>query len=219
MTLVLVSESQMPRLFSAIEIPSSIAERLTLLRAGLSGARWIDPENYHLTLRFIGDVDRHTARDFTYGLGRDRGRRPFELRLNGLGSFGGGKPRAIFAGIAPSEGLEALRRANERAAREAGPSARGPQLQAACDAGAAPRRAGRRGRAYLERQGGIAARALHRQPLRALLLAQFGRRRTLCGRGRLSARGLGALLRRLVPRRRAARREGRARLASIRSSA
>ena len=42
----------MPRLFSAIEIPKSIAERLTLLRAGLSGARWIDPENYHLTLAF-----------------------------------------------------------------------------------------------------------------------------------------------------------------------
>ena len=55
----------MPRLFSAIEIPTSIAERLTLLRAGISGARWIDPENYHLTLRFIGDVDGPTARDFT----------------------------------------------------------------------------------------------------------------------------------------------------------
>ena len=53
----------MPRLFSAIEIPPSIADRLTLLRAGLTGARWIDPENYHLTLRFIGDVDGHTARE------------------------------------------------------------------------------------------------------------------------------------------------------------
>ena len=68
----------MPRLFSAIEIPSSIAERLTLLRAGLSGARWIDPENYHLTLRFIGDVDRHTARDFTTALGEIVAD-PFEL--------------------------------------------------------------------------------------------------------------------------------------------
>ena len=42
---------------------------------------------------------------------------PFELRLNGLGSFGGNKPRAIFVSVAPSEGLAALRRANERAAR------------------------------------------------------------------------------------------------------
>ena len=184
----------MPRLFSAIEIPSSIAERLTLLRAGLSGARWIDPENYHLTLRFIGDVDRHTARDFTTALGEIVAD-PFELRLNGLGSFGGGKPRAIFAGIAPSEGLDALRRANERAAREAGlpPEGRNfkPHVTLARLRGARPDAVA----LYLERQGGIVAEPLHRQPLRALLLAQFGRRRTLCGRGRLSARGLGALFR------------------------
>jgi 2'-5' RNA ligase len=125
----------MPRLFSAIEIPAGIADRLTLLRAGITGARWIDPENYHLTLRFIGDVDGATAREFTSALGEIVAP-PFELRLNGLGSFGGGKPRAIFAGIAPSEGLEALRRANERAARVRG---------ARADAVAA----------YLERQGGI----------------------------------------------------------------
>ena len=109
----------MPRLFSAIEIPSSIAERLRMLRSGLSGARWIDPENYHLTLRFIGDVDGATARDFTNALG-DIDSAPFELRLKGLGSFGGNKPRAIFADVAASPALETLRRAHERAARGAG---------------------------------------------------------------------------------------------------
>jgi len=109
----------MPRLFSAIEIPPSIGRRLTLLRAGLIGARWIDPENYHLTLRFIGDVDGATARDFTMALGEIEVP-AFEIKLNGLGSFGGRKPRAIFAGIAPSTPLETLQRANERAAREAG---------------------------------------------------------------------------------------------------
>lgn len=109
----------MPRLFSAIEIPWSIAARLTMLRSGLSGARWIDPENYHLTLRFIGDVDGATARDFTNALGEiDIG--PFNLRLDGLGSFGGKKPRAVFADVAPSPALDALRRAHERAARGAG---------------------------------------------------------------------------------------------------
>src|SRR5687767_5128989 len=109
----------MPRLFSAIEIPSRIAEHLTPLRAGLSGARWIDPENYHVTLRFIGEVDGATARHFTHALG-EIDATSFELRLNGLGSFGGRKPRAIFAEVAPSDALEALQRANERAAREAG---------------------------------------------------------------------------------------------------
>ena len=81
----------MPRLFSGIEIPASVARRLTLVRAGLTGARWIDPENYHVTLRFLGDVDGTTARDFAHGLG-DIAASPFELRLDALGSFGGRKP-------------------------------------------------------------------------------------------------------------------------------
>jgi 2'-5' RNA ligase len=144
----------MPRLFSAIEIPRGVAERLTLLRSGLTGARWIDPENYHLTLRFIGDVDGATARDFTHALG-DIVAAPFDLRLRGLGSFGGGKPRAIFAGIAPSKGLEALRRANERAAREAGlpPEGRNfkPHVTLARLRGARADAVA----AYLERQGDI----------------------------------------------------------------
>ena len=51
----------MPRLFTGIEIPEDVAFRLSLKRGGLPGARWIDPENYHITLRFIGDVDHATA--------------------------------------------------------------------------------------------------------------------------------------------------------------
>ncbi|MGH6741588.1 MAG: 2'-5' RNA ligase family protein, partial [Bradyrhizobium sp.] len=47
----------MPRLFTGVEIPSDIGQALSSLRGGLPGARWIDSENYHLTLRFIGDVD------------------------------------------------------------------------------------------------------------------------------------------------------------------
>jgi 2'-5' RNA ligase len=146
----------MPRLFSAIEIPEHIAERLTSLRAGLSGARWIDPENYHLTLRFIGDVDGATARDFTQALG-EIDAEPFELRLDGLGSFGGRKPRAIFANVAPSPALEALHRANERAAREAGlpPEGRNfkPHVTLARLRGARADAVA----AYLERQGVVLA--------------------------------------------------------------
>jgi 2'-5' RNA ligase len=144
----------MPRLFSAIEIPRSVAERLTMLRAGLTGARWIDPENYHLTLRFIGDVDGATARDFTTALGEIEAS-PFDLAVNGLGSFGGRKPRAIFANLAPSQGLDALQRANERAARKAGlpPEGRNfkPHVTLARLKGARADAVA----AYLERQGGI----------------------------------------------------------------
>lgn len=146
----------MPRLFSAIEIPEHIAERLVLLRSGLSGARWIDPENYHLTLRFIGDVDGPTARDFTQALGAIDAE-PFELRLDGLGSFGGRKPRALFVNVAPSGALDALRRANERAAREAGlpPEGRNykPHVTLARLRGARADQVA----TYLERQGGVFA--------------------------------------------------------------
>ena len=51
----------MPRLFTALEIPQAAALSLSLLRGGLPGARWVDVENYHLTLRFIGDVDGRLA--------------------------------------------------------------------------------------------------------------------------------------------------------------
>lgn len=109
----------MPRLFTAIEIPRPIADRLSMLRAGLHGARWIDPENYHLTVRFFGDVDFETARDITDALGQTIAE-PFTLKLNGLGSFGGKKPRALFADLTPCAELEALQHAHEGAARMAG---------------------------------------------------------------------------------------------------
>ena len=74
----------MPRLFTALEIPRNAAMSLSLLRGGLPGARWIDVENYHITLRFIGDVDGRTADEIVERL--DRIDRPeFQLRLEGIG--------------------------------------------------------------------------------------------------------------------------------------
>src|SRR5690606_32679946 len=77
----------MPRLFTALEIPREAALSLSLLRGGLPGARWVDVENYHLTLRFIGDVEGHVADEIANAL--DRIRRPaFTLTLSGVGAFG-----------------------------------------------------------------------------------------------------------------------------------
>src|SRR3954471_16797166 len=90
----------MPRLFTGLEIPAELGEALSLLRGGLPGARWIDPENYHLTLRFIGDVDDDIAHEVASVLGRVL-RKGFELRLDGLSSFGSKKPRAVVAAVAP----------------------------------------------------------------------------------------------------------------------
>jgi 2'-5' RNA ligase len=94
----------MPRLFTGLEIPAALGESLSMLRGGLPGARWIDPENYQLTLRFIGDVDDALARDIAFLLGQVR-RSGFELRVEGLSSFGGRKPRAVVAAMRPSQGL------------------------------------------------------------------------------------------------------------------
>jgi 2'-5' RNA ligase len=109
----------MPRLFTGLEIPSPIAARLAGLRAGLEGARWIDPENYHVTLRFLGDVDDVVASDFAAELAHIEAR-SFELVLDGLGSFGGKRPRSVWANVVSNDGLLGLQRAHERAARAVG---------------------------------------------------------------------------------------------------
>lgn len=103
----------MPRLFAAVEIPHNAAMSLWLLRGGLPGARWIDIENYHLTLRFIGDVEHHVADEFADALGRIR-RCEFKMGLFGLGCFGGKKPHSLFAVPTASPDLIELQAEIER---------------------------------------------------------------------------------------------------------
>ena len=109
----------MPRLFTGLEIPSPLTDSLSMLRGGLPGARWIDPDNYHLTLRFIGDVDDALAGEIASLLGQVR-RRSFELRLDGLSSFGGRKPRAIVAAVKPSPSVMELQAEHERLMQRVG---------------------------------------------------------------------------------------------------
>ena len=109
----------MPRIFTAIEIPADVAQMLTFLRGGLPGARWIDAENYHLTLRFIGDIDVTVAQDVASLLDRVN-RSAFELRLEGVSSFGGRKPRAVVANVAPSSSLMELQAEHERLMQRVG---------------------------------------------------------------------------------------------------
>jgi RNA 2',3'-cyclic 3'-phosphodiesterase len=103
----------MPRLFTGVEVPPEVAQALSTMRGGLPGARWIDPENYHVTLRFIGDVDDDIAHEVESLLGRVR-RGPFELRIEGLTSFGSKKPRAVVASVAPSLPLMEAQAEQER---------------------------------------------------------------------------------------------------------
>jgi 2'-5' RNA ligase len=109
----------MPRLFTGLEIPPRVAQSLAMMRGGLPGARWIDPENYHLTLRFIGDIDDALAQDIAGMLGCMR-RSGFELRLDGLSSFGGRKPRALVAAVAAAGPVMELQAEQERLLRRLG---------------------------------------------------------------------------------------------------
>jgi 2'-5' RNA ligase len=110
----------MPRLFTGLEIPAQVALALSLKRGGLQGARWIDGESYHITLRFIGDVDGQTANEVFDGLDRLANSEAFAIRLDHLGAFGGDKPRALFAGLANNAALMRLQAAQERVLQRLG---------------------------------------------------------------------------------------------------
>jgi len=119
----------MPRLFTGLEVPREVADALATQRGGLPGARWIDPENYHLTLRFIGDIDDAMAREIAFMLGQVK-RRGFELRFDGLSSFGGRRPRAVIAAVAPAAPLIELQAEHERIMQRVGLEPEGRKFSA-----------------------------------------------------------------------------------------
>lgn len=110
----------MPRLFTGLEVPPDVGQHLSLLRGGLPGARWIDPENYHVTLRFIGDIDHATAHEIFASLGERRRREPIEIAIEELSTFGGARPRAVMAKVRPCRHLVELQLEQERLMRRLG---------------------------------------------------------------------------------------------------
>ncbi len=110
----------MLRLFVGIGFPPELKLRLSLLCSGIPGARWVDPGNLHLTLRFIGEIVEDLAADVDEALARLRARR-FALQLAGTGVFGGGdRPRSLWVGVERSPELVALRDKIEQALIRAG---------------------------------------------------------------------------------------------------
>ena len=109
----------MPRLFTGLELPPALAADLALVRGGLPGARWIEAGDYHVTLRFIGDIDAATARDVDAVLEGIR-RSPVAVTLDGLGAFGGDRPRALVATVKQDAALLDLQAEQERLVRRAG---------------------------------------------------------------------------------------------------
>ena len=88
----------MHRLFVALAPSEPVRDALIDTMEALDGARWVDEENLHLTLRFVGEVGAHTARDLADSLARVSFR-PFEVDLAGVGHFvRKGAAQAIWAG-------------------------------------------------------------------------------------------------------------------------
>src|SRR4051794_9893356 len=109
----------MPRLFTGLEIPEDVAFELDLMKGGVPGARWIERDNYHVTLRFIGDIDDGLAREIAEELDTISAE-PFTVRLRGIGAFGGAKPHVLYVAVAASPELKRLQATHERICQQFG---------------------------------------------------------------------------------------------------
>lgn len=110
----------MIRLFVGLELPETVRERLHGLAGGVPGARWIEPENIHLTLRFVGNVADDIVGDIDEALARVRSE-SFDMEIAGMGDFSRGRrPAMIWAGVRPVPALMDLQRRIEAAMVKAG---------------------------------------------------------------------------------------------------
>lgn len=110
----------MHRLFVAIRPPAAIRAQLLGLMGGVVGARWQDDSQLHLTLRFIGEVDRTVAEDVVAALGTVH-QPSFEIALDGIGEFDRkGRRDALWAGVTPHDELARLHKKVDQALVRAG---------------------------------------------------------------------------------------------------
>lgn len=109
----------MLRLFAALPVSTDQKRELTSLQKGLIGASWRPIENFHVTLRFFGDVDRRAAEALDDEIAGIEARQ-FPLGLSGAGWFGRREPYSVWAGVRADDALTGLADACERAARRVG---------------------------------------------------------------------------------------------------
>jgi len=108
------------RLFVALPLPEDLQDRLAALAEPLPGVRWLPPENLHVTLRFIGDVEGHQAREIDAELARVE-MPAFPAAMRGIECHGnGGKARMLWVGIESDGALATLQGRVEAALRRAG---------------------------------------------------------------------------------------------------
>ncbi|MFN4284269.1 MAG: RNA 2',3'-cyclic phosphodiesterase [Alphaproteobacteria bacterium] len=110
----------MTRLFVAIELPEELRERLALMQGGVPGANWVDPDNFHVTLRFIGETAESAIADIDETLARIVAK-PFDLSLAGMDTFARGRePTSLWVGVERAEPLMSLQKRIDQALTRAG---------------------------------------------------------------------------------------------------
>jgi 2'-5' RNA ligase len=108
------------RLFVGLDLPDLLRSRLAALAGGVPGARWVPAENYHVTLRFIGEVPAHQAEEIDHALAALRAR-GFPLVLAGVGTFSrAGRETTLWVGVERSPQLDHLQSKIETACQRAG---------------------------------------------------------------------------------------------------
>ena len=109
----------MHRLFVALRPPEVIRDLLIDAMDDSADFRWQDDEQLHITLRFIGEVDRPVTSEIADSLSRVRAE-PLELRIAGVGRFEQRSSGALWAGVEPKAPLAALAARIERVCVGAG---------------------------------------------------------------------------------------------------
>lgn len=108
------------RLFVALDLPHAVRERLAWMAGGLPGARWLPPENYHVTLRFIGELPGYRAEEVDLALSALRAP-GFTVELTGIGTFEkAGKVTSLWVGVERTPPLDHLQAKIETALQRAG---------------------------------------------------------------------------------------------------
>lgn len=108
------------RLFVALDLPETVKRSLAPLASGLGDVRWVPPEQQHLTLRFLGEVDERHLDEIAEALSLVPGA-PFDLALKGIGHFPPrGEMKVLWVGVERNPELMALKKRIDRVLRQVG---------------------------------------------------------------------------------------------------